>query len=55
MVFDAERGEKVNTGLAGLFVGGERVMFPGNWGWGRAGGQEGESGEKFSFREKVAM
>lgn len=41
MVYDAERGE--NTGLAGLLVGGERgvqevcdrVMFPGNWGWGR--------------------
>lgn len=24
MVYDAERGEKVNTGLAGLLVGGER-------------------------------
>lgn len=24
MVYDAERGEKVSTGLAGLLVGGER-------------------------------
>lgn len=24
MVYDAEQGEKVNTGLAGLLVGGER-------------------------------